>query len=286
MKTNIKMRVTPEQSKKVKEIVFANGGRWVDDCRYQKYIGLRITKHNYLHEITCEDAFEFWNMTKEVDADLFIRTNGTCEEESHAELKRKYKSGDYILLVKTEDGDFDVEMLETPSFLPESEYKLINKHHKKVLEHCLNGGEVLVLNSNYPEVWKPVKKFIEDYNEEYTYKVKKDKLPEPVEEGTVSVEIGIKSQIDGEYIGEFKEIDFNSAEDAKKWIDDVLKQPFQEKFESPKTIGDLKKILESYDDELELEFYDEEHYDSLEIEYWPQIWSNGKGCTISFKKEK
>jgi hypothetical protein len=34
MKTNIKMRVTPEQSKKVQEIVFTNGGKWAGwaDC--------------------------------------------------------------------------------------------------------------------------------------------------------------------------------------------------------------------------------------------------------------
>ena len=80
MRTNIKMRVTPEQSKKVQEIVVANGGRWMDDYRRPEYIGLRITKQKCLHEIT-NDSWEFWNSTEEVDADLFIRTNGTCEKE-------------------------------------------------------------------------------------------------------------------------------------------------------------------------------------------------------------
>lgn len=84
MKTNIKLRVTPEQSEAVQKICFANGAEWLTfnstvsftdkeylfiDSNIIWYRG--ITDHN--------SDMETVGYT-EVDADLFIRTNGTCEE--------------------------------------------------------------------------------------------------------------------------------------------------------------------------------------------------------------
>lgn len=77
MKTNIKMMVTPEQSKRVQEICFNNGLGWFAGGKCvqlmeKKYliIGKEISftgEGNFLH-----------NNYEEVDASLFIRTNGIC----------------------------------------------------------------------------------------------------------------------------------------------------------------------------------------------------------------
>lgn len=83
IKQNIKMRVTPEQSKKVQEICFANGIYWIVGRNIIRY---ENKKYLYLSDeyITFGDTYEYFEEHdgKEIDADLFIRTNGTCEEES------------------------------------------------------------------------------------------------------------------------------------------------------------------------------------------------------------
>ena len=84
MKTNIKLRVTPEQSKAVQKICFANGINWSAGENEISY-----TEAEYLFIKPIEIWFRDYSdhnkgiETKgytEVDADLFIRTNGTCEE--------------------------------------------------------------------------------------------------------------------------------------------------------------------------------------------------------------
>lgn len=81
MKTNIKMRVTPEQSKSVQEICFENSIYWWSgrkivihlDCPF-----LFIGKNNITQSEN--ESFYIGEKEEEIDADLFIRTNGTCEE--------------------------------------------------------------------------------------------------------------------------------------------------------------------------------------------------------------
>ncbi len=84
MKTNIKLRVTPEQSEAVQKICFANGINWMDGRNTPMYLNFeylfiesnRIQGRNvYDHNVGPETEGY-----TEVDADLFIRTNGTCEE--------------------------------------------------------------------------------------------------------------------------------------------------------------------------------------------------------------
>ena len=81
IKQNIKMRVTPEQSKKVQEICFANGVYWIVG---RNIIQRENKKYLYLSDnyITFGDTYEYFEEhdAKEIDAALFIRTNGTCEE--------------------------------------------------------------------------------------------------------------------------------------------------------------------------------------------------------------
>lgn len=84
MKTNIKLRVTPEQSEAVQKICFANGINWMDGRNTPMYLNFeylfiesnRIWGRNvYDHNVGPETEGY-----TEVDADLFIQTNGTCEE--------------------------------------------------------------------------------------------------------------------------------------------------------------------------------------------------------------
>lgn len=102
MKTNIKIRVNEEQSKLVQEICFNNGVGW-DILR--KYTIMNITSkflyiedvitHSFSESPYSDDDFKennyFFNEQKleEIDPDLFIRTNGTCEENTFNELFEK-----------------------------------------------------------------------------------------------------------------------------------------------------------------------------------------------------
>lgn len=100
IKTNIKMRVTPEQSKKVQEICFKNGIYWnasmgkdVLDIRGKfLYIEDTIT-HDIPYENDINDIREGEDFYKNVDLleinpDFFIRTNGTCIENQNELLDR------------------------------------------------------------------------------------------------------------------------------------------------------------------------------------------------------
>ena len=83
IKTNIKMRVTPVQSRRVQEICFENGINFRSNK--EKNIENNV-KSLYIRDdvLTCRyiAAGEGYNnnLLKEIDADLFIKTNGTCEE--------------------------------------------------------------------------------------------------------------------------------------------------------------------------------------------------------------
>lgn len=84
IKQNIKMRVTPEQSKKVQEICFVNGIYWrgYSEVIHTESIFLYYIDSALLHDSSNNEQYFKKNNFQEIDADLFIRTNGTCEEES------------------------------------------------------------------------------------------------------------------------------------------------------------------------------------------------------------
>ena len=83
MKTNIKLRVTPEQSEAVQKICFANSIIWKPTNFNRDTINVRFIFINQTNLTKCAFTslgyFEAHPYT-EVDADLFIRTKGTCEE--------------------------------------------------------------------------------------------------------------------------------------------------------------------------------------------------------------
>ena len=87
IKTNIKMRVTPEQSAKVQEICFENGINWdfSDDIVLHKdkpYIF--IDKKKYLAWLGEHQDDSFIEAEEEeIDPELFIRTNGSCIEKAY-----------------------------------------------------------------------------------------------------------------------------------------------------------------------------------------------------------
>ena len=93
IKTNIKMRVTPEQSAKVQEICFKNDIDWTLEKGNVQFIDkpfLFIDEYiSFMYEEEAEDFLKEEN--EEVDADLFIRTNGTCIEKREAEMKHNDK---------------------------------------------------------------------------------------------------------------------------------------------------------------------------------------------------
>ena len=83
IKTEIKMVVNPEQSRKVQEICFENDFEWASGThlRHLDEPFLYINDNRLLGygEICQEELFNI-DKNEEVSAELFIRTNGTCVE--------------------------------------------------------------------------------------------------------------------------------------------------------------------------------------------------------------
>lgn len=91
MKTNIKMRVTPEQSKRVQEICFKNNIAWHGVKAFNHLRQPYIYVYGNTLGYDCKESIRYFrnHENKEIDADLFIRTNGTCEEDTFNELFEK-----------------------------------------------------------------------------------------------------------------------------------------------------------------------------------------------------
>jgi hypothetical protein len=101
MKTGIKMRVTPEQSRKVQEIVFSYGGTWGMQPHLMPHGGIHILSISKCGEVLLHDDEDFPLVPgEEVDADVFIAEEGywahadgttgnssTCQAERGAGLK-------------------------------------------------------------------------------------------------------------------------------------------------------------------------------------------------------
>lgn len=93
IKTNIKMRVTPEQSAKVQEIFFENGIEWEDRKKIIQHIDepyLFISNNKLITYVFYEDTFNEYKV-EEIDPELFIRTNGSCIEKREAKMKDELK---------------------------------------------------------------------------------------------------------------------------------------------------------------------------------------------------
>lgn len=122
MKTNIKLRVTPEQSEAVQKICFANNiqpwGLTDKVVRNLDQAFISISKNKILGKYNYalgDDKFYFWDKDEkeEVDADLFIRTNGTCEESINLvdNLSNSKPKEDMFKQYGFEVPDFDCTIL-------------------------------------------------------------------------------------------------------------------------------------------------------------------------------
>ena len=81
------MRVTPEQSRRVQEICFKNNIIWATSGKeFQGFYEWIYIDENYMY---CFSSI----IDKEIDADLFIRTNGTCEES----IGSKFQPSDKVI---------------------------------------------------------------------------------------------------------------------------------------------------------------------------------------------
>ena len=117
MKTNIKLRVTPEQSEAVQKICFANGAEWLTfnstvSFTDKEYLFIEPTRIWFRGIANHDSGIETVGYT-EVDADLFIRTNGTCEESINIidNLSNNKSKEDMFKQYGFEVPDFDCTIL-------------------------------------------------------------------------------------------------------------------------------------------------------------------------------
>ena len=105
IKTNIKMRVTPEQSAKVQEICFENGIEWQIGNKTIHHTDkpyLFIDKYiSVMNEEEDEDFLKEEN--EEIDPELFIRTNGSCIEKEEFTYPMWFKHKKFNFIVEFTD---------------------------------------------------------------------------------------------------------------------------------------------------------------------------------------
>ena len=143
MKTNIKLRVTPEQSEAVQKICFANGIKWKQTNFNRSTTGVRYIFINQFDltkcPLTSASYFEAHSYS-EVDADLFIRTNGTCEEfitqqELDDMLNNKSKE-DMFKQYGFEVPNFDCELLGIVSGPYKKDKFVVGTIKKGIFNNC------------------------------------------------------------------------------------------------------------------------------------------------------
>lgn len=155
IKMGIKMRVTPEQSEIVQKLCFENGIEWLKSTEI-KHLDKRCIYINLSKYLGYSDDDKYFDEddNEEVSADIFIRTNGTCEEPQPKTL---------------------------------SEYLKENGAYESFVENCV---EAFLKHLAWYKVFKSENKIIslgnififEDTKEGYTYWYNlKSNIPKPVE---------------------------------------------------------------------------------------------------------
>ena len=131
IKRNIKMVVTPEQSKQVQEICFANGifefgGIFEVQNINVKYL---FINNQYITYGITEEFFKE-KANEEISAELFIKTNGTCVEETpKQELKQNINKEETM------------EKNEVKSYADVKEYLIAKGLYERVLNLCEDDEE-------------------------------------------------------------------------------------------------------------------------------------------------
>ena len=124
IKRNIKMRVTSDESKQVQEICFANGIGWSS----KDFTPILLDKEYLMIRdvITCDDKKRFCEKNlEEISAELFIKTQGTCVEETP---KQELKQNTNINKEET------MEKNEVKSYADVKEYLIAKGLYERVLE--------------------------------------------------------------------------------------------------------------------------------------------------------
>ena len=99
IKQNIKMRVTPEQSEKVQEICFENEIYWAGYSKVIHTESIFLYINGILtHDSNNNEQYFKEEGSEEIDAALFIRTNGSCEDTTLNEVNIDFKDEEYFKL--------------------------------------------------------------------------------------------------------------------------------------------------------------------------------------------
>lgn len=126
IKTNIKMRVTPEQSEAVQKICFANGIFFNiahDKISYTEAEYLFIERDKIWYRNYSDHNTAACKGYTEVDASLFIRTSGTCvKETTEQELKQN------------NNKEETMEKSEVKSYIDVKDYLITKGLYERVLE--------------------------------------------------------------------------------------------------------------------------------------------------------
>lgn len=150
MKTNIKMRVNPEQSRRVQEICFSKNIMWAQSRDTVKLIDRPFL---YIYEgyiSSCDSEAHFKISTpKEIDADLFIKTNGSCEEiDKGASSCSMLQSENIKLKKKIENLHIALKKKVEKNKLQASEITLLLKQKEELKADLQNTEAALMLSNN------------------------------------------------------------------------------------------------------------------------------------------
>ena len=142
IKTNIKMRVTSEESKQVQEICFANGLGWVDGD-----FTTSLLDKEYLmicDVITWDDKKRFCELNlEEVSANLFIKAKGTCIEETPEQALKQNTNN--------KNKEETMEKNEVKSYADVKEYLIAKGLYERVLGIGWNCKEAYVFSELF--IW-------------------------------------------------------------------------------------------------------------------------------------
>lgn len=151
IKRNIKMMVTPKESKQVQEICFANGIGWksgsMQVClEHIKYlIILDSIEWDY-------EARYYTKALEEVDASFFIRTRGTCVEETPEQESKQ-----------NQNKEETMEKNEVESYADVKEYLIAKGLYERVLEIDWDyGGEPTEFSEFF--IWDNVEEGFDFWN--------------------------------------------------------------------------------------------------------------------------
>ena len=155
IKRNIKMRVTSDESKQVQEICFANGVFWITSDNILQDYKLIYIHDNCLFRFATSSLFNA-SILEEVDASLFIRTNGTCVEETpEQELKQNINKEETM------------EKNEVTNYADVKEYLIAKGLYERVLEIDWDCKEAYVFRDLF--IWAKTKEgydFWDELNDE------------------------------------------------------------------------------------------------------------------------